>query len=89
MISTVIKEKSKPIKCSRNSTRTSENEIKWDNESPSMNTKQYLENYGINWDKRFSPQKRSSMNITPPSLETGRILNSFIGEKRFKQSMSE
>tara|TARA_Y100000389_G_scaffold24256_1_gene20919 strand:- start:1089 stop:1364 length:276 start_codon:yes stop_codon:yes gene_type:complete len=58
--------------------------------SPSPSTKEYLHDcYGVSWDK---DNKRESINIprmTPPSINTAKIINSFIGAKVFKQSFSE
>jgi len=62
--------------------------------SPSPNTKEYLHDcYGVSWDKdKDKNNKRESINIstmTPPSINTAKIINSFIGSKIFKQSFSE
>ena len=60
--------------------------------SPSPNTKEYLHDcYGVSWDKNKN-NKRDSISIptmTPPSINTAKIINSFIGSKVFKQSFSE
>lgn len=62
--------------------------------SPSPNTKEYLHDcYGVSWDKdKDKDNKRDSTSIprmTPPSINTAKIINSFIGSKVFKQSFSE
>ena len=62
--------------------------------SPTPNTKEYLHDcYGVSWDKNKNEDKeRESLNIsmmTPPSINTAKLINSFVGSKVFKQSVSE
>ena len=60
--------------------------------SPSVNTKEYLHScYGVYWDKKIDRNRDSisSINMTPPSSNTAKMLNYFTGSKIFKQSFSE
>jgi len=60
--------------------------------SPTPNTATYLKDcYGVSWDKNKS-KKKDSISIcgmSPPSKNTARLINSFVGSKVFKQSFSE
>jgi len=60
--------------------------------SPSVNTKEYLHScYGVYWDKKIDRNRDSisSINMTPPSSNTAKMINHFAGSKIFKQSFSE
>jgi hypothetical protein len=61
--------------------------------SPTPKTKEYLQDcYGVSWDKKDDKNKdkqRESISMSPPSINTAKIINSFIGAKVFKQSISE
>ena len=60
--------------------------------SPTPKTKEYLQDcYGVSWDKNKDIQRGSISisSMTPPSINTAKLINSFIGTKVFKQSISE
>lgn len=61
--------------------------------SPTPKTKEYLQDcYGVSWDKNKNKDKnkdnqRGSISISsmsPPSINTAKLINSFIGANVFK-----
>tara|TARA_Y100000389_G_scaffold117416_1_gene114640 strand:- start:279 stop:566 length:288 start_codon:yes stop_codon:yes gene_type:complete len=79
---------------------TPQNRLSVNSLSPTPNTKQYLQHcYGVSWDKidenknenKNEKNKRKSLSISsmsPPSINTAKVINSLVGAKVFKQSIS-
>ena len=76
---------------------TPQNRLSVNSLSPTPNTKQYLQYcYGVSWDKidenKNEKNQRKSLSISsmsPPSINTAKVINSLVGAKVFKQSISE
>ena len=76
---------------------TPQNRLSVNSLSPTPNTKQYLQYcYWVSWDKidenKNEKNQRKSLSISsmsPHSINTAKVINSLVGAKVFKQSISE